>query len=121
VDVLRRWWRSLWPAPADPGPPPRPAVGNTDTDPAATPRTPARRRYTVPPADDPQREAHLGAVLQALGGGVLTRDELDRRVGAAEWGPGRLDAVVAYGISTGVLLDGDGDGDGDAVRARYAD
>jgi hypothetical protein len=32
-------------------------------------------------------------------------------------GPGRLDAVVAHGVATGVLVEA---GDG-AVRARYAD
>jgi hypothetical protein len=77
-----------------------------------------RRRYTAAPvADDPQREAHLGAVLQALAAGPLGRDELGRRVGADAWGVGRLDAVVDHGLATRVLVD---TGDG-AVRARYAD
>jgi hypothetical protein len=75
-----------------------------------------RRRYTAPPADDPLREAHLGAVLQALTSGPLNRDELGRRVGAAEWAPGRLDDLVDHGIATGVLR-----ADGADVRARYTD
>ena len=81
-------------------------------------RAPGRRRYTAPTfADDPQREAHLGAVLEALAAGPLRRDELGRRVGADAWGAGRLDAVVDHGLATRVLVDS---GDG-AVRARYAD
>ena len=78
-----------------------------------------RRDIAAPPRDDdPQREAHLGAVLEALAGGPLSRDRLAARVGAAAWGPGRLDAVVAHGVASGVLL---ADGDGGTVRARYAD
>ena len=81
-------------------------------------RVPPRRRYTAPPADDDaQREARLGAVLEAVRGGALRRDELGPRVGAADWGPGRLDAVVAHGVATGVLVETDGG----AVKARYAD
>jgi hypothetical protein len=81
-------------------------------------RTSTLRHYTAPPADDdPQREAHLGAVLQALAAGSLSRAELGRRIGAAEWGPGRLDAVVAHGVAAGVLVETDDGG----VRARYAD
>jgi hypothetical protein len=57
-------------------------------------------------------------VLEALAGGPLSRDRLAARVGAAAWGPGRLDAVVAHGVASGVLL---ADGDGGTVRARYAD
>ena len=87
------------------------------TDPGAA-RAPGRHRYTAPTfADDPQREAHLGAVLEALAAGPLGRDELGRRVGADAWGAGRLDAVVDHGLATHVLVDA---GDG-AVRARYAD
>jgi hypothetical protein len=57
-------------------------------------------------------------VLEALrGGGPLSRAELGSRVGAAGWGPGRLDAVVAYGVASGVLVESD---DG-TVRARYVD
>ena len=79
--------------------------------------TPPRRRYTAPSrADDPQREARLGAVLEALRAGPQSRAALGARVGAADWGPGRLDAVVDHGLATGVLLESDG-----AVRARYAD
>ena len=52
--------------------------------------------------------------------GPLTRDRLGERVGAADWGPGRLDAVVAHGVRSGVLLV-DGDGGNATVRARYAD
>jgi hypothetical protein len=55
-------------------------------------------------------------VLQALGSGSLSRDELGARVGAQDWGPGRLDAVVAHGVATGVLVES-----GNDVRARYAD
>ena len=80
-------------------------------------RDPPRRRYTAPPiTDDPQREAHLGAVLQALAGGPLGRTELGRRVDADRWGPGRLDAVVDHGVATRVLVETDG-----VVRVRYAD
>jgi hypothetical protein len=79
---------------------------------------PTRRRYrAVPVADDPQREAHLGAVLQAVAAGPLRRAELGRRLDADTWGPGRLDAVVDHGIATHVLVETD---DG-AVRSRYAD
>ena len=56
-------------------------------------------------------------MLQALGGGSLGRDELTARLGAADWEPGRLDAVVAHGVASGVLLE---TADG-GVRARYAD
>jgi hypothetical protein len=56
-------------------------------------------------------------VLQALSAGPLSRAELGRRTGAADWGPGRLDAVVDHGLAAGVLVESD---DG-AVRARYAD
>lgn len=81
-------------------------------------RPPALRRYTAPPtADDPVREAQLGAVLQALGNRSLSRDELARHVDTDGWGSGRLDAVVAHGIATHVLVE---TGDG-AVRARYVD
>jgi hypothetical protein len=128
VDSLRRWWGSLWRRTA------RTATAQpsaTDPDTAAASRggvlgieddagrpAPSRRRYTAPPADDdPQREAHLGAVLQALDGRSLTRADLGARVGAANWGSGRLDAVVAYGVGTGVLVE---TADG-AVTARYAD
>jgi hypothetical protein len=80
-------------------------------------RVSPRRHYTAPPIhDDPQREARLGAVLEALRAGPSTRAELGTRVGAADWGPGRLDAVVDHGLATGVLLESDG-----AVRARYSD
>lgn len=82
----------------------------------AAQRAYVRRRYTVPPVDDPLREAHLGAVLQAVTAGSLHRDEIGRRVGAAEWAPGRLDDVVDHGIATGVLRE-----DGAGVRARYTD
>jgi hypothetical protein len=76
-----------------------------------------RRHDTTAPPDDPQREAHLGAVLQALSAGPLSRAVLGERVDAAAWGPGRLDAVVDHGVAAGVLVAGD---DG-TVRARYAD
>jgi len=123
---LRRWWRALWrsdarpaaaPEPVDPGVPGRSGtLAHDSADPV--PRAPARRRYHAPlPDSDPRREAHLGAVLQALGAGQAGRDELAGRVGAAEWGPGRLDAVVEHGLAAGVLLEAD---DG-AVRARYPD
>ena len=125
---LRRWWQSLWGDPvgaalrrgrrASRTPSARsraPAPAGPTTRAAAIP---PRRRYTAPPVtDDPQREAHLGAVLQALAGGPLGRAELGRRVDAAGWGPGRLDAVVDHGVATRVLVETD---DG-AVRARYAD
>jgi MFS family permease len=90
--------------------------GNADDDPGRRP--PGRRHYTAPPVEhDPEREAHLGAVLQALAGGPLNRDDLGRAVDAAGWGRGRLDAVVDHGVTTGVLrTDDDG-----RVRARYAD
>ena len=127
MDSLRRWWRNLWrrtarTASAEPS--------ATDPDTAAASRggvlgiegapaaTPGRRHYTAPPRDDdPRREAHLGAVLQALDGGSMSRAELGARVGAADWGSGRLDAIVAYGVGTGVLVE---TADG-AVKARYAD
>ena len=129
---LRRWWMELFRAPTraaapdavgdDGGSAPPGGSGSAGADGADSADRahagPARRRYAAPPPDDdPQREARLGAVLQALGAGSLDRVELDRQVGAADWGPGRLDAVVAHGIDTGVLRDG---GDG-TVRARYAD
>jgi hypothetical protein len=121
---LRQWWRELWrrraaPATTDPGGPGASGAGGTtiESDDAA-PRVPPRRRYTAPPADDdPQREARLGAVLEALRAGALRRDELDARVGATDWGPGRLDAVVAHGVASGVLVETDGG----VVKARYAD
>ena len=56
-------------------------------------------------------------MLQALGGGPLRPDELAARLGAADWGPGRLEAVVAHGVASGVLVE---TADG-RVRARYAD
>ena len=121
--ALARWWRSLWsaPGPAVPAPPPdrAPLRGSTDDGEEAVPsRTAPRRHYTAPPRhDDPQREAHLGAVLQALSGGPLRPAELAYRVGAADWGRGDLDAIVSHGVATGVLVEGD---DG-TVRARYAD
>jgi hypothetical protein len=121
--ALARWWRSLWsaPGPAAPAPPPDrpPLPGSADDGEEAVPaRTPVRRHHTAPPRDDdPQREARLGAVLEALGTGSLTRAELSRRVGGDTWGAGRLDAVVDHGVAAGVLrTDGSG-----AVRARYAD
>ena len=124
IEALRRWWRDLWRRPAAPaaGPEPRAyrgvAPAEADRDPADRDPAPPRRRYSAPPADDdPRREARLGAVLQALARGPLDRAQLADRVGAAEWGPGRLDAVVAHGVASGVLLDA---GDG-TVRARYAD
>jgi hypothetical protein len=123
VNPFLRWWRDLWrrplgPAPADPGAE-RVVAGGASTIESddAAPRVPPRRHYTAPhPDDDAQRETRLGAVLQALGGGPLSRAELGERVGAADWGPGRLDAVVAHGVASGVLLEND-----DEVRARYAD
>ena len=124
--ALLRWWRNLWRRPAapdttDPGAPGTRGTGAGSTavesDDAAR-REPPRRRYTAPPTDDdPQREARLGAVLEALRGGALHPDELGARVGAADWGPGRLDAVVAHGVASGVLVETDGG----AVKARYAD
>jgi hypothetical protein len=121
--ALLRWWRSLWGgdrSAAVPAPAPEAAAGpgGTGTMEGAPVATPGRRHYTAPPRDDdPQREAHLGAVLQALDGGSLSRAELGARVGAADWGPDRLDAIVAYGVGTGVLVEA---ADG-AVKARYAD
>jgi hypothetical protein len=121
--ALLRWWRRLWggdrsaavPAPASESAPGRGGTGTIEGAPVATP---GRRHYTAPPRDDdPQREAHLGAVLQALDGRSLSRAELGARVGAADWGPDRLDAIVAYGVGTGVLVEA---ADG-AVKARYAD
>jgi hypothetical protein len=120
---LLRWWRSLWssPAPVGPAPPPDPAPlpGVPDDGEEATPpRVPARRRYTAPPRDDdPQREARLGGVLEALGTRSLTRTELSGRVDGEAWGAGRFDAVVDHGIAAGVLRTDDSG----AVRARYAD
>lgn len=116
---LRRLWRQLFPpdASAPPGAvrPGTGASGPAGIEAGARPAPP--RRHTAPPRDDdPQREAHLGAVLEALRTGPLPRDRLAGRVGAAGWGPGRLDAVVAHGVATGVLLT-----EGDTVRARYAD
>jgi hypothetical protein len=124
---LREWWMDLFrargrptapdPVRNEPGGAPRTASGPDEHDGSAG-APPTRRRYIAPAAaDDPQREAHLGAVLQALAGGPLSRAELGRQVGAAEWGPGRLESVVDHGIATGVLVAGD---DG-TVRARYAD
>lgn len=117
----QKWWQHLWrsaPAAADPGPPPdRPVASGTAAVEADAVRVPPRRRYTAPSAvDDPQREARLGAVLEALRAGPLSRAELGTRAGADDWGPGRLDAVVDHGLATGVLLES-----GDRVRARYAD
>jgi hypothetical protein len=121
--ALLRWWRRLWgggrsaavPAPAPEAAQGRGGTGTIEGAPAAAP---GRRHYSAPPRDDdPQREAHLGAVLQALDGGSLSRAELGARVGAADWGSGRLDAIVAYGVGTGVLVE---TSDG-AVKARYAD
>ena len=124
---LRRWWRDLFRArsrSAAPDPvaqPPRVTRGASGSDGEEhddVVRRPARRRYTAPSAaDDPQLEARLGAVLQALAAGPRSRAELGREVGADDWGPGRLDAVVDHGVATGVLVAGD---DG-TVRARYAD
>ena len=126
AEALLRWWRNLWRRPAAPdttdsGAPATPGAGAGSTaiesDDAAH-REPPRRRYTAPPADDdPQRETRLGAVLEALRGGALHPDELGARVGAAAWEPGRLDAVVAHGVASGVLVETDGG----AVIARYAD
>jgi len=126
VEALLRWWRNLWRRPAapdttGPGAPGTSGAGAgttvVESDDTAR-RDPPRRRYTAPPTDDdPQREARLGAVLEALRGGALRRDELGARVGAADWGPGRLDVVVAHGVATGVLMETDGG----AVKARYAD
>lgn len=100
-----------------PRPPSGPGGGAPEIEDAER-RPPAPRHYTAPPVDsDPQRETRLGAVLQALAAGPLSGGELAARVGAADWGPGRLDAVVAHGVATGVLLE---TGDG-GVRARYAD
>jgi hypothetical protein len=122
--ALLRWWRRLWAsgaattaasAPPTDSRPSHGGAGGIEAEPVAG-RT--RRHYTAPPADDdPQREAHLGAVLQALAGGPLSRAELGSRVGAADWGSGSLDAVVAHGVATGVLV---ATADG-GVRARYAD
>ena len=124
MDAFLQWWRNLCRRPATPV--------RTDTGPAGigsggapradsddlAPRTPHRRHYTAPPADDdPQREARLGAVLQALGGASLRPDELAARLGAADWGAGRLDAVVAHGVASDVLVE---TADG-RIRARYAD
>jgi hypothetical protein len=120
---LLRWWRSLWssPPPSAPGPPPDPAPprGGKDDDGDAGPaRVPARRHYTAPPRDDdPQREARLGAVLEALGTSSLSRAELSRRVEGDAWGPGRFDAVVDHGVAAGVLRTDDSG----VVRPRYAD
>lgn len=125
MEALRRWWQALWgrgsggaagPVPVGPEAAP-PASGAVSGDDDAR-RVPGRRHYTAPRvADDPRREAHLGAVLEALAGGPLRRDELGRRVTTDAWGPGRLDAVVDHGVATHVLVEGD---DG-TVRARYAD
>lgn len=121
--TLLRFWRRLFP-PADgaPAAPPESAGHHgsgagaiADAPPA---RAPARRRYAAPlPDSDMRREAHLGAVLEALTGGPLDRGELGHRVGAADWGSGRLDAVVDHGLAVHVLVEDD---DG-TVRARYAD
>jgi len=54
---------------------------------------------------------------EALDAGPLTRDELGRRVGAADWGPDGLAATVAHGVASGVLRE---DGDG-RVRTRWSD
>lgn len=126
AEALLRWWRNLWRRPAAPGTTDTGAPGTrgagagstaVESDDAAR-REPPRRRYTAPPTDDdPQREARLGAVLEALRGGALHPDELGARVGAADWGPGRLDSVVAHGVASGVLVETDGG----AVKARYAD
>jgi hypothetical protein len=124
---LRRWWMDLFRArsrPATPDPvaeEPRAVAagssGDVGDDGARRPPRPPRH-YTAPPAhEDPQRETHLGAVLQALAGGPRSRADLGREVGAADWGPGRVEAVVDHGLATGVLVEG---ADG-TVRARYAD
>ena len=117
MDVARGRPTHAFPEPsAPPGPAPR-AVRAVDDGDGGPPGS-APRRYTAPAArDDPQREAHLGAVLQALRGGPLHRDELGAPGRRGGLGPGRLDAVVAHGLATGVLVETD---DG-AVRARYAD
>jgi hypothetical protein len=124
VNAFLRWWRNLWRRPAAPASADlgagRAVAGGASTIESddGAPRVPPRRHYTAPPPDDDaQREARLGAVLQAVGGGPLSRAELRARVGAADWGPGRLDAVVAHGVAAGVLVETDDGG----VRARYAD
>jgi hypothetical protein len=124
----RRWWTDLFrararraaPEPVRDEPRSAPpgasgAAGDEHDDPVR--RAPTRRYSAPPAADDPLREAHLGAVLQALATGPRSRAELGRLVGADDWGPGRLDAVVDHGLATGVLL---GEDDG-TVWARYPD
>ena len=76
---------------------------------AGTRRRPATTTRSARPASAPCCEALRGEALHA--------DELGARVGAADWGPGRLDAVVAHGVASGVLVETDGG----AVKARYAD
>jgi hypothetical protein len=124
VNALLRWFRDLWRRPAastsaDVGPVGVGGGGTPQVDAdGAAPRTPHRRHYTAPPTDDdPLLESRLGAVLQALRGGSSNRDELGARVDAADWGPGRFDAVLAHGVASGVLVE---TADG-GVRARYAD
>jgi hypothetical protein len=126
VGTLQRWWRTLWPSshtrPEESAPHRSPGGQGSGSDgddiDAAARGAPVRRHYMASPAaDDPLRETHLGAVLQALSTGeTLDRAELGRRVGAADWGPGRLDTVVDHGLATGVLRP-----DGTGVRARYTD
>lgn len=124
TNALLRWWRRLWRGPERPHQPAAPlgptgSGGGETGDGDGSPRPPGRRHYDAPsPDDDPQREAHLGAVLQALADGPLRRTELRARVDAADWGDGRLDAVVDHGLATGVLRSDD---DGATVRARYRD
>jgi hypothetical protein len=125
VGTLQRWWRTLWPSshtrpeePAAHRPGGQGSGSDGDGIDAAARPVPVRRHYTASPAaDDPLRETHLGAVLQALSTGeTLDRAELGRRVGAADWGPGRLDTVVDHGLASGVLRP-----DGTRLRARYTD
>ena len=127
VEELLRWWRNLWRRPAAPDRhrsrhdrhARRPVRGRRRSSPTTPPAGSRRAAGTRPRPPTTTRSARPTSVpcSQALRGGALRRDELGARVGAADWGPGRLDAVVAYGVASGVLVETDGG----AVKARYVD
>jgi MFS family permease len=92
----------------------RPARGSGRPDGEGAPG-PRRTRYSSHrEPEDPDREARLGAVLQALGGGPLTRAELTDRV---DGGADRVGSAVRHGLEAGVLTETE---DG-RIRARYDD
>lgn len=69
-----------------------------------------QRPFAGHPGADPIREAEVVAIAEALSGPEgrrcgLTSPELQKRVNAHSWNPGRFAAALSHAVATGAVLE----------------